>query len=343
MKKLITLILVVGFGFTTLAQTNPLEAKKNELAAAEAAAKAALDKVGALQTEVDALMPIVKWKKGGFAGLNFSQVGLTNWAAGGVGSVSGVALGNIFRNYGFERYTWVNNLDMAYGLIKNGDADIQKNEDKIDFLSKAGYAATDRLSYAGLVNFKSQFAPGFDFVADPGSLNPISKFLAPAYILASVGLDYRLTDHLSVYLSPATGKFTIVNDANIAAMDIYIPNSTDGDGNRYYDNTFRSEFGALFNAIYDRSFGDKIGLRSKLDLFNNYTDVNESNRQNIDVNWETALNMKINKYIGASIFTHVIYDDDINITSTNTNGVTTVLGPRVQFKEVLGLGFSYKF
>jgi hypothetical protein len=64
-------------------------------------------------------------------------------------------------------------------------------------------------------------------------------------------------------------------------------------------------------------------------MFNNYTDKDKSNRANFDVNWEVMVNIKANKFLTTSIFTNLIYDQNI-IRKT-------------QFKEVFGLGVSYKF
>jgi hypothetical protein len=89
-----------------------------------------------------------------------------------------------------------------------------------------------------------------------------------------------------------------------------------------------------------------VNVKSRLNLFNNYTDKNVSNRRNIDINWETAVNMKVNQYIAASLIIHMIYDDDIEIPVTRTvDGVrvTSMTGPKLQFKQALGVGFSYKF
>ena len=39
------------------------------------------------------------WKRGGVGTINFSQVGLNNWAAGGQSSLSVLGLANLFANY----------------------------------------------------------------------------------------------------------------------------------------------------------------------------------------------------------------------------------------------------
>ena len=85
-----------------------------------------------------------------------------------------------------------------------------------------------------------------------------------------------------------------------------------------------------------------ITLSSKLDLFTNYF----KNPQNIDVSWDVLIGFKVNKFVSASINTTLIYDHDIPVPIYHTvNGVKTKTdsGPRTQFKEVLAIGFSYKF
>lgn len=344
MKNLVILAIGILFSFSTLAQETDLEAKQKELAKLEAAQKETKANIDKIKAEIVALKPPVYWKKGGFSALNFNTVGLSNWAAGGVQANSVTALGNLFANYKRENVSWENNLDLAYGLIQNEGEKFRKNEDKIDFLTKYGYRATKKMNYAALVNFKSQFQPGYDF-GDPNEDRPvISRFLAPAFINLSLGLDYKFTDYLSVYFSPAAGKFTIVNDDSIAAMNIYIPSLTDDQGIQFYNDKFRAEFGLYLNAMLDKDLGKNTNIKSRLALFNNWTDKNAENRENIDVNWENTINFKLTKFIGASLFTHLIYDNDINIpTAFDENDEPIAYGPRTQFKRVFGVGFSYKF
>jgi len=144
------------------------------------------------------------WKKGGLGALNFNQVSFTNWAAGGDNSISGAAFLSLFANYAKDKMSWDNQLYLAYGLTKIGDTKIRKNEDKIDFNSKVGYKIDDsKFYYTFLFNFKSQFADGF---TKPEDSIAVSKFAAPAYLLYSLGIDYKPNETFSVYLSPITGK-----------------------------------------------------------------------------------------------------------------------------------------
>jgi hypothetical protein len=221
---------------------------------------------------------------------------------------------------------------MAYGIMKAGGAPLRKNEDKIDLNSKFGYVAYKKLFYSALLNFKTQFYNGYDYKTNPELL--VSKFMAPAYLTIALGMDFKPFDYLSFFLSPATGKFTFVLDQELADLGAYGVEKGYFKGTEWVEGKmFRSEFGALFSAKFMKDVFKFMNVSSKVDLFNNYTDKNKGkdydNRKYVDVNWETMINIKAGKFITTSIFTHLIYDRDIS--------------EKVQFKEVLGVGFSYKF
>lgn len=359
MKKTVITLVVAVFTISAIAQNNDLESKREQLTAAKAQLEAAKASVAALQADITQLTPPLLWKKGGFAALNFNSLQLSNWAAGGVSSNSITALGNVYRNYKKGKIEWINNLDMSYGLIQNRYQNIRKNEDRIDLLTKGNYGITDKLSYSALLNLRTQFAPGFDFTdetIEDDDRPAISKFMAPGFLTASLGLNYNVTDYFSVYASPATGKFTIVMDDSIADANIYIPATEDENGNQFYNNNYRAEFGALISARFKKDLTNRINFSSNLNLFNNFTDVNEANRKNWDINMENMLNMKLTDYIGLSFFNTLIYDNDIAVPlfleaadsktppapKLDANGVQ-LTGARLQMKNLFGVGFSYKF
>ena len=274
------------------------------------------------------------WKKGGMGSINFNQVALSNWAAGGENSMSGAAFLSLFANYAKDRLSWDNQLDLAYGLLKSGDAKVRKNEDKIDLNSKVGYkvSANSKFYYTFLFNFKSQFANGYDYKNDTLLKYPISKFLAPGYLLYSIGIDYKPDDAFSLYLSPLTGRTIIVNDDMLSQAGAFGVDP---------GKKSLTQLGAYLRAMYKKDVFTNVNFQTKLELFSNYLD----NPQNIAVNHEILIAMKVNKFITANIGTQMIYDDIIPVTVIKeTSGVKedkTV--PRLQFKEVFGIGLSYKF
>ena len=82
-----------------------------------------------------------------------------------------------------------------------------------------------------------------------------------------------------------------------------------------------------------------VSLASNLDLFSNYL----KDPQFVDVNWEVLILMKINKFLTASFNTQLIYDHDIKIgKDTSGNGELDDFSPRIQFKELVGIGLTFK-
>ncbi|MBL4623833.1 MAG: DUF3078 domain-containing protein [Flavobacteriales bacterium] len=282
------------------------------------------------------------WEKGGTVGLTFQQVSLTNWAAGGQNSFALNAATNLFANYKKRKSAFDNSLDLAYGVIRQGNRDAAwlKSDDRIDFSSKYGRQLKGKTFFAALYNFKSQFAAGY---ANLGDRIAISRFAAPAYSLLAIGIDLKPNDFTSVFIAPLTWKATIVGDQDLANAGAY------GVEAAVYDDLgqlltkgkmLRNEIGGYLKFQFKKELVKNITFETKLDLFSNYI----NNPQNIDVNWQVLINMKINDFLSASLTTHLIYDDDIDIgVDTNDDGIVDKYGPRTQFKEVFGVGLNYKF
>jgi hypothetical protein len=257
------------------------------------------------------------WKRGGFSVFTINQVNLSNWTAGGENALSTTAILNLFANYKKEKVVWDNSLDLGYGLMKNKGQKTRKNEDKIELNSKFGYKAFDKVYYSALVNYRTQFDKGYNY---PNDSVVVSRFNSPGYLTLSLGLDYKPTDFFSIFLSPATGKFTFVSDKTLSDLGAYGVEP---------GKKVRSEFGAGLSAKFQKDVIKNVNVVSKLTLFNNYTDKDKENRKNIDVNWEVMINIKAGKYLTTTILTNLIYDQNII--------------EKTQFKEVLGVGLSYKF
>ncbi len=286
----------------------------------------------------DTLKP---WKIGGIVTVNAQQVSLTNWAAGGNSSISLSGLINVFARYQKGKLVWDNNLQLGYGVIKQGsNKKWWKNDDKIQITSKLGQQAAKHWYYSALVDFRTQFVDGYNY---PNDSVYISRFMAPGYGLASLGMDYKPNDHFSAFISPVTGKFTFVNDDKLASVgafgvqkDIIDPSDTTKFIQRH--KTHREEFGAYVKMQYQTKVMENITFQTVLELFSNYF----HNPQNVDVNWTTLTTFKVNKFISATLSTQLIYDDDVSVLRTAGDNKGTT-GPDIQFKQVLGIGFSYKF
>jgi len=277
------------------------------------------------------------WKTGGVFTATVAQTSLTNWVAGGQNSLSVNGLFSGFANYKKGKSIWGNSLDIGYGLMKQGkDADFQKTDDKIDILSQYGREAFKNFYYSALMNFKTQMTPGYNY---PDDTTKISDLFAPAYLTIALGLDFKPDPYFSAFIAPVTEKFTFVTDQLLADQGAFGVKP---------GQTSRSEFGGYIRAIYSRNdfkneFLKNVSFTTKIDLFSNYAE----NPQNIDVSWETLIAMKVNKYISFNFNTHLIYDDNIQVPFDKDENGNIETGESVrslvQFKEIFGVGLSYKF
>ncbi len=281
------------------------------------------------------------WKKGGIITLNFSQVSLTNWAGGGVNSIALNGLLNAFANLRKGTSTWENSLTVGYGQTKLGKDGFVKSDDRIDLTSKYGKEAFKSWYYAGLLNFRTQMAPGYK---DVGDVNKISTLLAPAYVLTAIGMDYKPNTHFTAFFAPITAKTTIVNDAGLADEGAYGVEKASVDANGMIisgtGHKIRNEIGGYVKIGYNKTdIIENVNFMTKVDFFSNYL----HKPRNIDINWETLIGLKVNKYLTCTLSTLLVYDDDIKINVGDDASGVAVIGPRTQFKQVFGAGFSYKF
>ncbi len=270
------------------------------------------------------------WKYEGITSLNFSQLSLSNWAAGGENSLSGNALVKLSADYDNGITTWDNDLAIGFGLIKQGESPARKSDDQLELSSKFGYRASERWNYSGLLSFRTQLAEGYDRPGEEDRIK-ISNFMAPAYLNLSAGFDFRPNDRFSMLIAPLSGKFTFVLDEDL---------SDEGSFGLDPGQQIRGEFGGYIKVRFKQEILTNVLLDTKIDLFSNYLE----NPQYVDVNWDLLLTFKVNEFLSASLMTQLIYDRDIEFdVDTTGDGLPDSSEPRVQFKELLGIGLTYSF
>ena len=269
--------------------------------------------------------------------LMFAQSSFTNWAAGGDNNITLNGFFNFYAGYEKGKSKWENMLGLAYGQSKIGEQDFRKNEDKIDFLSNYGLKAAEKWYYSANFNFKTQFANGYNFHEDTIPKEKISGFMAPGYISLGIGMEYRPFEYMSFYISPATVRWIIVNDQDLADAGAFgvKPADLDVDGNIIpgTGETVRQEFGAYFRFLFVKDIWKNVNLNTKLELFSNYIE----NPQNIDINWDTMIGLKVNDWLSAGFGLQMIYDDNTPVTDKDGN-----TGPRTQIKQLFSVGLTYK-
>lgn len=276
------------------------------------------------------------WHFYGNSSINTSQSSFSNWQGGGLNSISLSTAISLNLVYQGQKAKWENSLDAGYGIMLQGNENKWfKNDDRLAFNTKLGVRANERWYYTTSLEFYSQFQPGFWGINDT---LPISDFMAPGYVTVALGFDYNPSSKLSLVIGPLASKNTIVLNQDLANQGAYgvEPGEYDYLTGKYLTlgKKVRSETGASIRLEYNEyRILKNIGVQSRLALFANYLE----NFGNIDVNFETTFNMKINENISTVLMLHFIYDDDIQIALDELGERT---GPRLQFKEVLGVGLN---
>jgi hypothetical protein len=282
------------------------------------------------------------WTKGGMIGINGTQTGFKNWAQGGQNTIAATGTILLQARYKKGKNAWDNMLLWNLGASKVGTDFTKKSDDQLEFNSKYGHQASEHWYYSALFNFKTQSIIGYEYPTDSTQVK-FSGFLAPAYIKLGLGMDYKPNDFISVYISPATVRWLIVNDDNLANAGAF------GVDKAVYDTLgnmisagqkVQTQFGAYLRFVFEKEVIKNVTVGSIFELYSDYL----KEPQNIDINWQLLITMKVNEFMNAQIKTNLIYDHDIPVGIDDTgDGKFDRFGPRTQFNEQISIGLMYKF
>tara|TARA_Y100000814_G_C12350122_1_gene406722 strand:- start:1157 stop:2044 length:888 start_codon:yes stop_codon:yes gene_type:complete len=253
--------------------------------------------------------------------LNQSQY--SNWIAGGINNLSLTLL--LDYDYILKKgdLEWINRLDGAYGLVKNQDESIKKNEDRLELYSLLALKNKGRWSYSALFNLKSQWSNGYEY-----SINSIgvqdrsltTKFLSPAYSQIGVGMFYKKDDNFWFNYALLSARYIRVNPVFTESLL---------DGENYFGvekgKTGRFEAGGIISAYFKKEIMKNMILENKLNLFQNYLE----DPLNVDIDYTFNLELTINKFFSTNLLLQILYDDNAL--------------PEIQLKEVFGVSFNINF
>ena len=253
------------------------------------------------------------WTKKGNLSLLFNQSAYNKqWLGGGTSNMAGNFGINYDFNYKKGTVVWDNKFILAYGLSKiKGDNKTAKTDDRLELNSLWGKKANGDWYYSMFFNFKSQMDTGYD-----KNMVKISHFFSPAYFQLGPGMLWKKSDNLSVNFSPATSKLILVHNHFTDFGPSF--GVLQGDSSRF-------EFGASVTAYYKFIIMANVSIENRLNLYSNYLD----DPQNVDIDYQMNVVMRINKYLTANVALQTIYDD---------NSVQAV-----QVREIFGIGANYGF
>ena len=259
----------------------------------------------------------IKWFYYGSNNLVFNQSTFSNWNTGGNNNIGVIGKINYNLSYKKDKHYLENILQLGYGFVAAKGQSTRKTEDYINLMTNYGYELGRNYYLSTGYQFLSQFTPGYNYglTPDPNYEDRVSKFMAPGYLNAGLGIAYNPNENFQVIFRPLNGKFTFVNDPKLQVAGRY---GLEEDG-----QSVRSELGAMLNILYRIKIIKDINLINQLNFFSNYL----YHTERVDINYSGVLNMKFNKFISAIIGVDVVYDHDQR--------------QKTQMKQTLGVGFTY--
>jgi hypothetical protein len=98
------------------------------------------------------------------------------------------------------------------------------------------------------------------------------------------------------------------------------------------------EPGLNADVTWKKNLTNDISYETKYKMFINY----QKPFSKFDINWENQLVMRLTNYINMQMMIHLIYDDDVLFPVYDENDVKIGEEPKLQFKQLITVGFSYK-
>lgn len=255
--------------------------------------------------------PPKKWMVNGEYTFLFNQSSFSNWAAGGNNTVAGNMMLNYDFNYKKKKWNWDNKVISSYGLSYVDGQGIRKTDDRFEYNSLLGLKTSKLWFLSFFSNFKTQFTRGYDYKKEPKQ--PVSDFFSPAYWSFGPGMLWKRNDNSRINIAPATARYTFV--------------SREFSGKYGVDEDKTSNLGLGFSlsGYFKKEIAKDVVFEHIIAIYSDYL----HKPQNIDIDYQFNVYVKINKNLSTNLVLHTIIDDDAS--------------SKVQFKEVFGLGINYIF
>jgi hypothetical protein len=269
------------------------------------------DGVGAMDVAQAAPDTVVSpWKSSGWLTLNGTQASFRNWSQGGVNNIAATSTARFDSEYKYKRHILSVTSNLKYGKTRIEGNEFRKTDDEIRVRNQYRYLLDDpRFSLIMQLNFNTQFDKGYD----KNYVNVISKFMAPGYIVETLGFAYNPEPGLQFNMGISL-KQTIVIDTTLS-----------GTYNLKPGETVMNEGGISLGMKVERDIATNVNLSSQIETFTNYLrPVNSTT-----VRFTNEIVGKINSYLSANLQLAMVYDD--NITE------------ELQVKQVISIGFNYRF
>lgn len=283
------------------------------------------------------------WTRSGNMSLQFTQGFVSkNWYKGGNSSFALLGTGDYTFNYKNEKFTWDNMIEGKLGFVNSSSQyrTFITNNDILKWTSKVGYEAGKNWFYTLQGIGQTQFCTGWK-EAD-GEVTEISKFLNPAYLTISLGMDWKKEKEnikWSVFMSPLAYNLVYIGDPrrDFDEAGVYHKGRIDGGQFGIKPGDFNIyDFGASAKATMEWKASKYLTWTSQASYFSPLYNCGKY-KDNVYTRfeWENTFDMPLNKYFSTKVFTHLRFDDSVAPENKGKGW------GYFQFTELLSFGISY--
>ncbi len=275
--------------------------------------------LGTKKIEINDLK-MMHWTKKANAMLQFSQNYVSsNWYQGGNSNFAFLSIITGEVNYdNFKNVQWDNRFEWRTGLssvIGNSKHKIMINDDILRYNTKFGLKAGGNWYYSVSGELSTQL---FDSYKSITSNEYKGRLFTPVRANLGVGLDYKYKKAFSLMLAPVAFKYIYVNDTLHVNQNLF--------GIKKGENQLK-QIGSSFRAQLDLTPARNWDLDSKLTFYTDY--------KKVEVDWEIVNNFIINRFLTTRISFNPRFDNTIILKQGEKS--------KIQFKELMSIGFSYRF
>lgn len=262
----------------------------------------------------------IYWTKKANALLQFSQNYVSsNWYQGGNSNFAFLSIITGETNYDNRKnIQWDNRFEWRTGLssiIGNTKRKVMINDDILRYNTKFGLKAGGNWYYSVSGELSTQL---FDSYKSITSDEFKGRLFTPVRANLGVGMDYKYKKIFSLMLAPVAFKYIYMSDTANVNPNLF--------GIKKGENQLKqigSSFRAQLNIVPARNWN----LDSKLTFYTDY--------KKVEIDWEIVNNFIINRFLTTRISINPRYDNTIILK----NGEKT----KIQLKELMSIGFSYRF
>lgn len=270
------------------------------------------------------------WKTRTSVGININQAQFSdNWKGGGVNSIAVGGLVNWKAEYSKNSYSYVSEVILQYGKIKNKDQLQKKTNDRIFWDNKASFQLSKNWYFFGSINFESQFDNGFSYSVVNGveTAKLISKFMGPGYLTESVGFEYKPNKYFSTRFGTGTARQTFVLDQELYNEPDPVKRLTQKVYGVEYGKKIKNDLAFQIVSAFDKDIFTNTNLKARYAMLIPYENFRYSR---IDHRLDVALTAKINRFMNTSLTGIALFDTDMQTS-------------KIQASQTLALGFAFVF